>query len=80
MSQPASPALAHELWPLLRPYVDRATFAAWIGRCQVMESGPELLHLMAPSGFVARHIEQEWGALLTRVTGARELVVEEAMP
>ena len=76
--QPAEPK--HELWPLLRPHLDRASFTVWIGRCQVMESGPELLHLMAPSGFVARHIEQEWGALLKRVTGARELVVGEAMP
>jgi hypothetical protein len=76
--QPAEPV--HELWPLLRPHLDRATFNVWIGRCRVTENSPELLHLMAPTLFVARHIEQEWGALLKRVTGARELVVEEAMP
>lgn len=76
--QPYEPR--HELWPLLRPHLDRATFLVWIGRCQVNESSPERLHLMAPTGFVARHVEQEWGALLKRVTGARELVVEEAMP
>jgi hypothetical protein len=81
-AQPNTPAAEpeHALWPLLRPHLDRKTFGVWIGRCQVVETGPELLHLMAPSGFVARHIEQEWGTLLKRVTGARELVIEETAP
>lgn len=69
---PAEPT--HELWPALKPHMDASTFAAWIGRCDVMELGDDLM-LVTRNSFVAHRVRDEFLPVLRRALPGRTITV-----
>lgn len=75
---PAATEPEHPLWPRLQAHMDRATFVAWIGRCEVEDETHLVVTLKAPSHFVAQHIGAEFRQVLERAFGKNVMILGKA--
>lgn len=58
----------HKLWPAMKPHMDASTFAAWIGRCEAVDMGDDLV-LITSHRVVAQRVRDDYLALLRRTLG-----------
>lgn len=72
---PAAAAPDHPLWSRLQAHMDRATFLAWIGRCELEDETDLVVTLKAPSRFIAQHIGAEFRPTLERALGKHVMVL-----